>query len=121
MKRVPIKFTLWPLMLAGLLCGLMGGCVTTTNPDGVVEKPVISVALQLVLLEEANLAVEQYLGVVVPDPTPEQQLAMTLGRVLVRVVIVKLREAGMYEDVNRLEAEAGFAEVLEPIEPTPEE
>lgn len=93
----------------------LSGCATTER-DGI-ERPVLSPAEIEIILEEAQIAVNEYLKVVVPEPTPAQQLAISAGRILVRIAVLKLREAGMYEDATRLEVQAGFVELEPPLEP----
>lgn len=96
----------------------LSGCATT--PDGV-SRPIFTAAEIEIILEETQIAVKQYLAVVVPDPTPAQQLAMTAGRIAVRLALSKLREAGMFEAAVDLEVKAGLISLapvpeIEPLE-----
>lgn len=112
-----MRLMLYSLLMMAVTFGALialPGCAT--GPDGV-ERPVFSATDIQIILEEAQIAVEEYLAVTVPDPTPAQQLAISAGRVLVRLIISKLREAGMYADATRLEIRAGLAEPVPEIEP----
>ena len=101
------------LAITTIILGL-SGCVST--PDGT-SRLVFSAAEIQIILEEAEIAVEQYLAVVVPDPTPAQQLAISAGRIVVRIAISRLREAELYDVAARLEikAELESEPELEPL------
>ena len=111
MTRLILYSMLMMAVTFGALVALPG-CATTGD-----ERPIFSAADIQIILEETQIAVEEYLAVTVPDPTPAQQLAISAGRVLVRIMISKLREAGMYADATRLEIKAGLAEPVAELEP----
>lgn len=99
-----------------LVLGSLSGCMTE-NEGGYVdgaEGPGIDPAALAILVKGVEEAVFNYVSVKVEgDPTPEQQLAISLARMVLNFGLYELEKAGAYEEAVRLRAKAGLVEGAE--------